>query len=543
MVDRQRIAQLVDELNHPDPDARRERMQTLIEMGREAVPALTNNLRLVEPEVRQPLVRVLGDIGDDRALLPLMRYIFDTQGEPEESDARGLAMQAIMNIAEPRHTGKLFDFLIDMKDDDDPFVRGYVIEAFGRLGDERAEPFIDEGLEDDDEFVRERSERAQKALERSEETSGRADLSEQQLLQKLRISSDSELEYYINELLRRDDAFEIATRLVREEGRDTLRGLRCLQKLDDPRVREVAREQYERTTSDSARAVCLRLLADHLDGDATDRECQLIRKGLRSRDPFIELAALEAAGTSGRDELVQQAIDAVDSNDSNRAVTAARALARGMHPDQQRRLPDLIDVFYPIHRRRVGASPEEMKDDELVRIEAYLIRAIYRVVSDGGMGVDDARDAALTALEHASSHRPVLVTSLSLLDGILPEQGLDPAMRWAGPEVQPLLDLLEHPDDEVTDRVLNVVDRGVAGEVPGLSEQLSRLIYSDADTLLEQVIPLLERAGDSSAIDLLEALTEHTDDEVRETAESTRRRLRNRQDVIDVDYDEADSNR
>lgn len=543
MVDRQRIAQLVDELAHPDSEARRERMKTLIDLGSEAVPVLTNNLRLVDIDIRTSLVRVLGEIGDDRALLPLMRYVFDARGEPEESDARGLAMQAIMNIAEPRHADKLFDFLIDMKDDDDPFVRGYVVEAFGEIGDRRAEPFVEEGLDDEDEFVRERAERARKRLDAPEASSGQAELSQQQILQKLRISSGSEFEYYVNEFLKREDAFDIATRLVREDERDTMRGLRLLEKLDDPRVRQVARRQYELTPSDSARAVCLRLLADHLEGDASAEEQQVIRDGVRSRDPFIELAALEAAGVSGEEGLVRRAIDAVDSNDAERALTAAKALSRGLDPSKRPILPDLVDVFHAIHRRRVGASAEELQDEHLVRIEAHLVRAIHGVVSEPGLGLDEARTAALTALEQAASHRPILVTALSLLDDLLPDDGLDSNKRWEGPDVQPLLDLLEHPDEEVVDRALTIVDRGLAGDVPGLADSLSRLLYSDVDTLLDRIVPMLERAGDRRAVELLEELGEHSDETVRETAESTLRRLRNRQDVLDVDYDEVDSNR
>jgi len=538
VVERQKIAKLVDKLNHPSDEKRREFMRQLVEIGREAVDVLTANLRLAEPEVRPALIRVLGEIADDRALLPLMRFVFDTAGEPQESDARGFAMQAIMRIADESHADRLFDFLVDMKDDSDTFVRGYVIEAFGRLGNRQAIPFVRDALDDEADFVRECAQRALEALEDADSDDLESTLSGRELLQKIRISGGSELEYYMNELLGREDAFELAVQLIREDDRDTLRGLRALQRLEDPRSRQVALRQYETANSEAARAVCLRILGNQLEADATDEEVSLIERALNHSDPFIAMAALEAAGTSGDRRLMREALEVVEGTDLNRAETAAEGLARGLTPDNVRLLPDVIDAFEVIHRHR--------RDDdapEYARIEAYLLRGIAGLVRDGGMGVSDAREAGLTALRGsegargATDVRPVLVSALRLIDQTLPENGLDAHERWTTPEAQPLLDLLSHSHDTVAGRTLSLVDRGVAGDTDGLSEALSRLIYEDPEVLLDRIIPLLERAGDQRAEELLDELTNHNDDEVQQAADAAVRRMRESGKTVDVEYE------
>lgn len=532
MVERQNIAKLVDNLNHPSDEKRREYMRQLVEIGPEAIEVLNANLRLVEPDVRPALIRVLGEIGDDRALLPLMRFVFDTAGEPEESDARGFAMQAIMRIADASHANRLFDFLVDMKDDDDTFVRGYVIEAFGRIGDREAMPFVRDALDDENDFVRECAQRALEALEDADSDALESKLSGRELLQKIRISGGSELEYYMSELRQRDDAFELAVQLIREDDRDTLRGLRALQQIDDPRARDVALRQYKADPSDAGRAVCLRLLGDHIDADATDEEVAIIQRALDHSDPFIAMAALEAAGKSGDRSLMREALKAVEGTDLNRAETAAEGLAGGLTPDNVRLLPDVIDTFEIIHRHR-------RNDDErgYVRIEAYLLKGIAGLVRDGGMGVSDARQAGLEALTDAADARPVLVCALNLLRQSLPEEGLDSHARWTHPEAKSLLAVLEHEDDAIARRALDVVYRGVAGDTEGLSEHLSRLVYEDADVLLGKVIPLLERAGDQRAQELLDELTKHGDDEVGKAAEEALRRTRDSGSTVDVEYE------
>ena len=534
-MERKQIAQLVDRLDHPDSEQRRQAMRRLVDLSGEAVPVLEASLRLVEPEARRGLVRVLGQIGDDRALLPLMRFVFDERGSIEESDARGLAMQAIMKIAGPEHADKVFDFLIDMKEDEDAFVRGYVIEAFGRLDDRRAEPFVEEAMEDEDEFVRECAQRAKEALEGADSDVLESVLGDRDLLQKIRIAGGSELDYYMSELLDRQNAFELAVELVRSDNRQTARGLRALMKLDDPRAREVARRQFQSDESTTAKAICLRIMGDYLEGDATDEEVTIVRRALKHSDEFVALAALAAAGKTGDRGLLRKTIDAVESRDLSRAETAARSLSEGLTDEAIRLFPDLLDVFWVIHRHRRGDEEEE---GQYARIEAYLLRAMGRLVSADGLGTGDAREAGLAALTDAADHRPILTTALTLLDRIVPDDGYaNDAKRWAGVEIDPLLALLEHPEDAVARRALDLVERAVDPTDAEVADKLSRYLYADDETLIEQVIPLLEQSANSRARELLGELTGHSDDNVQQAADRALRHIRNADATIDVKYD------
>lgn len=520
MVDRSDIAQLVRQLDHPDVPTRREALDKLVEFGPQAVDPLVASLDVSDPDRREGIVRALGRIGDSDALLPLMRYVFDTRGEPQESDARGLAMQAIMKIAGPDDAERLFEFLVDMRGDDDPFVRGYIIEAFGRLDDPRARPFVDEARNDPAEFVQECADRAWAALEHADSDSLRSTLSGRELLEEIRETSGAELDYYTEELLSRDDAFDLAVQLVREHGRATARGLQLLRRIDDSRARDVARRQFDGLSSDTERALCLRLLADHLSGDSTPDERTLIERALRDSDPFVEQAALEASVSSGDRGLIRRGLNQMATAEDATADRIARALAKNLPDNQTAIIPNLLDTLEKIHRHRLGTATPA-----IVRTEGYLVRALGRVVDASTMGVGDVRRAILETMEGADDHRPILVSSLQTLLGTLPDDAgpLEPAEQFDGPLVAPLLELLDHDDDAVSSRALQLVYALVAPDTDGLANRLSSLIYADPEPLNEFVIPLLKRIEDERAGELLGELTKHNDPQVAEAAEDARR--------------------
>jgi len=513
VVEKTKIAQLVNALDHPDGEHRRAARQKLVDLGSEAIPVLHANLELVDADARPPLIRVLREIGDRRSLLPLMRFVFDERGNIEESDARALAMQAIIRIGPREDPERLFEFLLDIRNDEDPHVRGYAAEGFGRIGDPDVEPFVEEALEDSDDFVRECAQRATEALESSDSDPLESTLDAREILRKIRMADSSELEYYVSELLERDDAFDLAVQMVREEHRDTTRGLRILMRLGDSRARDIARRRIRTSSSSAVRATALRLLADHLSADADGEEVDLIREGLDDTDSFVALAALEAAGKSGEPSLVRETLRAVESSDLSRAEDAAGALAGGLTPSVQKLIPDLIDALERIRRHRRHET-----DPTYVSIEAYLLRALRRVVSGDSMADRDAQEQALLSLRDAANNRPIVVTALELLDSAVPEDGLEPVDRWSAPEAVPLVELLESSDDAVVRRVLHLVERAVSAEIPEIREHLSRLVYRDEDVLLDAVVPILGRSGDARARKILRRLEDHSSDAVAEAA-------------------------
>ncbi len=251
------IARLVDRLDHPDAIFQRQMMDKILAIGPAAVEPLAANLSFAEPRAKEAIARLLGELRDTRAMLPLMRFIFDARGSIPDSDARGLAMQSLMHLAEPEHAQKLFDFLMDIRRDPDPFVRGYAMEAMGKFGDKRARPILEEALEDDHEFVQTRAQRAVAALDADTAVGEglRSGASATEILQKIRATQGGERTYWINALKERDDAFELARTLVEEGGKGTLIGLQLLLRMNDPRAREVAVRHYAAADAAADRAI------------------------------------------------------------------------------------------------------------------------------------------------------------------------------------------------------------------------------------------------------------------------------------------------
>ena len=221
------VAQLIESFDHPDAIRQRELMDRLLvmlrdeEIGAQVLEVALANLRLVEPTARVALLRALNELGHPETLLPLMRFVFDQKGKPQEQDARGLAMQGIMQLTTPDKASRLFDFLMDIKQDEDPFVRGYTAQAFARLGDWRAIPILEGMLEQDShEFVREGAARALEQLRRGaqQEQSSAAlshpDMSAEELLQKIRGAQGKDRDYWLGLLRERPDSFDLLTELL-----------------------------------------------------------------------------------------------------------------------------------------------------------------------------------------------------------------------------------------------------------------------------------------------------------------------------------------
>jgi HEAT repeat protein len=534
-MNRQKVAQLVDALDHPDAVHQRDVMDQLVAEGPDIIDPLVANLSVAEPRARKCIVRVLAELDTTEALLPLMRFVFDTRESIVDGDARGLAMQAISGLATDSHASKVFQFLLDIYQDDDPFVRGYAIEAMGKFGDRRALPLVQEALADDQEFVQEKARDAVAALETKISEAHDEDVDDEELLQAIRGKQGGEREYYLNQLRTRDNAFELAERLVTEGGRGVIAGLEYMLESNDPRARSAARRHALSNDSPSELAICLRILSDHIRGDATEDELAVIRGALYNTDSFVQLAALEAAGVSGDDTLIERAVDATRNSDMDRRYAAAAGLSVGLRPEHRKFLPDLIEAVGLANARRLAVV-----SDDTVRIEAYLIRAIHRVVSEGGFGTSQAQEVALTSLEGALDMRPLVVTALELLDDTTPEEGYDEDRRWPTDATRRLADLLAHPDDAIRDRTLNLLLRGAPSGLNAIIPSLERIIYDRGADIAGKVIPLLERVGTDDAIRLLGDLTEEKDDEVRVSAEAALKRLRNAEPYIDAEFEETD---
>jgi HEAT repeat protein len=533
-MDRSAIVHLIDQLDHPDAVRQREVRDRLVALGPEAVGLLTANLRCVNTRVRTGLVQVLADIGDERALLPLMRYVYDERQDVKESNARGLAMQAIMRLAKPAHTSKLFDFLVDMKDDPDAFVRTYVVEAFGKLGDRTATPYINEALDDPSEVVRERAQRTLDSLQMSN-NDDTEQLGAEELLREIRSATGARLTYCVKLLSEHDEAFDLASDLVREDGNRTMVGLQVLQSLGDSAARHVAARHYQLTRSDADRAASLRLLAEHLDCDASSSEVRIIKQGLSHRDKFIELAALAAAARSGDQELTQRAVEATRSGDYNVAATASEALSKAGSC-----LPAIFADEIHESIQMVNGHRRHNQHEDLVRTEAYLLRTLAKMLESGAQGAEKAQQAALGSLRRSSELQPIVITALELLLRLTPEDGYPMEQRWHPADAAALVPLLRHANPSVQRRSLEAIRRGAPGDAPHLSRELERLMRGEPDLVSESVVPAILATAGPNAKKQLAQLAVANEPDVRRAAESALRRLRAQKPHIDVKFRRAD---
>jgi hypothetical protein len=357
-----------------------------------------------------------------------------------------------------------------------------------------------------------------------------SDVDDYELLRQLRGAKGGEREYWLNELLSRPTAFEMARELVEEGGRGAGLGLQLLQKLDDPRGRAVARRLALGTSDPDKLAIALRVVARFVEADATDEERELTKLALYNEDRFVRLAALGMAGASGDRELMERAVAAASDPDPVVASTAAEALARGTSPRDRRILPELIDAA------RRSLQSREGDTEEAVRTRAYLLRAMRNVVREGGFGVGDAQQMALDLLA-VEDARPIVVTGLELLETTTRTgAGAIPQNRAIA-----LADFLGYDERSIRDRAFDVLERAAPPRFEPLLEPLSRLLYdADADET-ERVIRVIERVGTNRAVGMIERVAREGDDAAKLAAEAALRRIRNSDDYIDATFEAAET--
>lgn len=104
-----------------------------------AIPQLLAALALPQPHVRTTVALVLGELGDRRAVEPLIELLDTGYNGSFWDNERAMAAYALGCLGDPR----AIEPLIAALSDHDWGTRGKAIEALGRLGDRRAvEPII-----------------------------------------------------------------------------------------------------------------------------------------------------------------------------------------------------------------------------------------------------------------------------------------------------------------------------------------------------------------------------------------------------------------
>lgn len=142
--DERAMEPLVRALKDGNVDVRCQASGALTKMGKGAVGPLTDMLRDSDHEIRVVAAGMLGDIGDSRAVDPLIGALYD-----DTDDVRGAAAGALVQIGDAA-----VDRLIEVTKDEDRWVRLYAAGALKYIGEARAIDALEELVRDEDPDVR-----------------------------------------------------------------------------------------------------------------------------------------------------------------------------------------------------------------------------------------------------------------------------------------------------------------------------------------------------------------------------------------------------
>ena len=229
----------VEEMGFLDPGRYREAFKKLPD---DAEAQLLASFRTMGPEARQLTVEWFHDRKCVEAIVPLMRYVFDSRDSPAQDGPRRRAMEAIRALSEHVSPGKLQAFALDMSTDSDAFVREEVLLILGKLGGRRSAEVIQRALDDKEPKVRQRARLLMSELPdmatwpdpRLQEMS-----SERVLAEVRRTRNAVERRELLHFLWCREDGRPHLEQLLKEGGRLARDVLHVLGRAAEPEAREV----------------------------------------------------------------------------------------------------------------------------------------------------------------------------------------------------------------------------------------------------------------------------------------------------------------
>ena len=149
---RDRVDRLIQELGSFGAGVQRNAIEALVEMGRPAVKPLIAALKDRYSQRRQGAAVALGEIGDPRAVEPLITIALGD----EDEEVRWAAAGALGRIKDPRAVEPLIAALRD----EDRRIREGAARTLGKIKDPRAVKPLIVALRDEDPDVRRRAARA-----------------------------------------------------------------------------------------------------------------------------------------------------------------------------------------------------------------------------------------------------------------------------------------------------------------------------------------------------------------------------------------------
>ena len=522
------IPSLIDQLDHPDAQMQRVAIDALLAQGKDHADQLIANLKVTPPSKLSGLIQVLGELGLRQAMLPLMRLIVDAQDEVTMQDARGMAMKVLGELAGGEDEARVSAFLLEVYEDEEPFVRGWAMRAFASIGHRRAQPLLEAACKDPHPFVRARAQEALELLEAQAPPPQQDHIAPKHLVQGILASQGPRRTYWLAQLKAHPQALEVCDALIKAEGKGTLIGLGVLLERTDPEAPAIAARHLRIALSDAERAICLRLLAISLQAPMPPAHQKLVADHLGQGDAFVRQAALFAAARSGDPALATAALNTLDPRQDHHSLELASALDHAASYAQDALAPLTPSALEKLGKIR-SARLSRKTDQTLAHTEAHLLSLLGKLYPHVSVGRRELQLAALQSLEGAEDQRPVLVSALRLLrDAKRLEQDspLPPQARWPATSALLLAPLLHHQDPKVQTRALDLLLHGAPQGLSPLAKDLKPLLFAQREDTLTHLIPLLERAQGALALELLRELaTSPSEVAIKDAANASLRRL------------------
>lgn len=529
-MDRKAVSHLIDALSHPDIEERRLIMDSLVTIGPDVLEVLVANLAFATPKIQMHLIQIIGEIGSPSICIDLMRFVFDYQGKMESNDARALAMKNLVSLAPEEDGARMLKFALDLMQDEDHFVRAGAIQLIGRFGDSRLVGILEDQMKEP--LLAEVITSSLAKIRYIEANGQDAQYDEDRILQEIRTGRGGQRSFFIAELKARSNAFEMARTLVQTQGRGMIVGLDVLQSLDDKRGRKVAVEVLLSHTDAATLAIAFRLLAENLEGDANENECELIEKSLRHRDPFVKIAATLAAAGTGKESLIIRALSSMkgmDAPESSKAI--AKRISETLVEGSRWVVPHVIISIDELLEKKQDAQNQNKLT------VAYLLRALRFAIQRQGVGARDAHKIIFRALKFGSGFPQIVIASLELLSKLAPSDGYKFSPSWTEEETLVFSDILHDLPERLRSQTLKLLFLGAPAGIESLSAVLRPLAFGQGEDVSRYVIPLLSETGASVAKEIISELSKDPNKKIREAANAALRRDRNAKDWIDAEFE------
>ncbi len=484
--------------------------------------------------IRRALLRWLGEHLDARATLTLMRYIYDSQGNPLEDLGRGLALALLRRRArrseDPSERGRLRAFAEDLLSADDPEVQIVCAQLLGHVGTAASRGPLRECPRRDRPRLQTAVQKSLQALQEAPRSPQVDDtLSVERLTTRLRQSAGPRRTQLIRRWKKHPRRHEIALALLEEPAFQST-ALQCLIARPAPEAREPIAALMDHP---SHAALAIRAFGRLSIKQPTSRERTLLRRALESSDPLVQSAAANAVQRLRLYELVRPVI-ALSHDDfvpvAQSAAEALKAMAGSVLGEH------LLSLEHSLDRNLTKLS-RHGDDDARIEILQALLDALEAAMGPSLVGLDRLQRRLVDELMRPDPPGDLITPLLSLLSQAMMNDQ-DPS-RWPPTLPQRCLDWgrEEDSDDRRVGAIAALVEPLTTPQQP-LRITLVQAVAGRAPSLAAKYLHDWWRKGPSPEVDqVLETWADHhSDGSLKKASQQLLQTRRMDRQEIDVTY-------